>query len=131
MIMLDGFFARVRAGQLTAIRCRHCGVLALPPKERCDTCDRRGWEAVPLAGTGTVASFRVIEAPPDESDDATPYAVGVVRLTEGLSLTARIVDLSPSSLAIGQAVRFRPLVEGSRTALAFGPRDAPAASQGT
>jgi uncharacterized OB-fold protein len=120
MIMLDRFFARVREGELTAIRCRCCAALALPPKDRCDSCGGHDWGAVPLAGTGTIASFRLIDPSPGCGATA-PYAVAMVRLTEGLTLPARIVDLPLSALVVGQPVRFRPLTEGNHTAVLFGP----------
>ena len=44
-----------------------------------------------------------------------------MKLTEGVSLLGRIVDISLEKIAIGVPVRFRPLVRGSQTAVGFGP----------
>ncbi len=119
MLHLHGFFEQARLGRLTAIRCRRCAELAIPPREACSGCGRSEWEPVPLAGTGTIESFRVIGSA--EAGPPTSYAVADVRLTEGVSLAGRIVDIPLDALAIGQAVRFRALVDGLHTAIAFGP----------
>ena len=119
MLHLHGFFEQARRGRLIAVRCRRCGGLAIPPQEVCAGCGRGEWEPVPLAGTGTIESFRVIGSA--EAEPPLPYAVADVRLTEGVSLAGRIVDIPLDALAIGQAVRFRALVDGPHTTIAFGP----------
>jgi len=121
VIMLDAFFEQARQGQLTAIRCTHCAVLAMPPQESCTSCRRHEWQTVPLEGLGTVASFTVIRVPPRGGALAAPYAVALVQLREGVSLLGRIVDIPIDALAVGQAVRFRPFVEPHQTGIAFGP----------
>ena len=119
--MLSAFFEEARKGHLTAIRCGSCAELAIPPKEFCPACRKREWQTVPLQGTGTITSFTVIRVPPEGRAADAPYAVALVRLTEGVSLLGRIVDIPIQSLAIGQAVKFRPLVESNHTAIGFGP----------
>jgi uncharacterized protein len=121
VVNLKDFFAEVRAGRLTAIRCTQCQELAIPPKEFCASCGKRAWEPVPLAGHGTIASFTVIRVAPRGHVGQTPYAVAVVRLAEGVSLLGRITDLPIESLRVGLAVRFRPLVLGAETLIGFGP----------
>jgi hypothetical protein len=76
---------------------------------------------VPLAGDGTIASFTVIRVAPRAHAAATPYALAVVRLTEGVSILGRIVDIPLDQLAVGLPVRFRPLVTADRTSVGFGP----------
>ncbi len=120
MIMLDAFFQQARQGRLTGIRCAHCAALAMPPQEACAACRRREWQTVPLEGSGTVASFTVFRVPPRGASGA-PYAVALVRLREGVSVHGRIVDIPLDALAVGQTVRFRPLVEPNPTGIAFGP----------
>jgi hypothetical protein len=45
----------------------------------------------------------------------------VVRLTEGVSLLGRVVDIPLESLAIGLPVKFRPIIDGAQTMVGFGP----------
>jgi len=121
VITLGHFFAEARAGRLTAIRCRQCRELAIPPKEYCPGCHERDWEPAPLRGTGTIASYTVIRVPPRGQPAGTPYAVAVVRLDEGVSLLGRVVDLPVDAVKTGLLVRFLPLVDGQQTAIGFTP----------
>ena len=116
------FFEKARAGQLTAIRCGACGELAMPPKELCPSCHAHQWQPVALAGDGTIASFTVIRVAPRAHAADVPYAVAVVRLKEGVSILACIVDIPFEKLAVGLAVRFRPLIaKDLTTTVGFGP----------
>jgi uncharacterized OB-fold protein len=125
VVTLKRFFEQAREGTLTALRCGHCGELAMPPKEFCPSCQKRAWEPVPLAGDGTIASYTVIRVAPRPHVGETPYAIAVVKLREGVSLIGRVVDIPLETLAIGLPVRFRPLVTDAQTLVGFGPaRDA-------
>ena len=121
LITLRNFFERAREGQLTGVRCRKCGELAIPPKELCPACHERAWEPVPLAGEGTIASYTVIRVAPRAFAAEAPYAVAVVKLKEGVSLLGRLVDIRLEQIAIGMPVRFRPLVRDNQTSVGFGP----------
>ena len=121
VVHLKHFFEEVRAGRLTGIRCGQCGELAIPPKELCPACGARAWEAVPLRGEGTIASFTVIRVGPRAFTGQVPYAIAVVHLAEGPSLLGRIVDIPLDALTLGLGVRFRPIVEGGQSLVGFGP----------
>jgi hypothetical protein len=45
----------------------------------------------------------------------------VVKLKEGVSLLGRIVDIPLDRVAVGLAVRFRPIVKDGQTSIGFGP----------
>jgi hypothetical protein len=121
VVTLGHFFDEARAGRLTAIRCGRCGALAMPPKEFCPQCQERAWTQVPLAGDGVIVSHTVIRIPPRSHAGEAPYVVAVVRLTEGVHVTARIVDVPLEAVRSGLAVRFRPLVIGGQAAIGFTP----------
>jgi uncharacterized OB-fold protein len=120
-ISVEEFFARARRGELTAIRCDRCGALAIPPRALCPECGQRAWSPVLLAGDGEIASYTVIRVAPRGHTGDVPYAIAAVRLTEGVSLLGRVVDIPLDRLAVGLKVRFRPLVVHDRTAIGFGP----------
>src|SRR5437667_9859143 len=109
------FFERARAGQLTAVRCGACGELAIPPKELCPACHTRAWQSMPLAGEGTIASFTVIRVAPRAHAAQAPYAIAVVKLKEGVSIRARIVDIPLDKVAGGLPVRSRLLAAPDQT----------------
>jgi uncharacterized OB-fold protein len=121
VITLRHFFEQVRDGVLTAVRCGHCGALAVPPKEFCPACSQRRWEPIGLSGEGSIASFTIIRVAPRGHAADVPYAIAVVQLKEGVSLLGRIVDVPFERLAVGLPVRFRPLMSGGHTAVGFGP----------
>jgi uncharacterized OB-fold protein len=121
VITLRHFFERAREGQLTAVRCGRCGELAVPPKEFCPSCSERRWEPVPLSGEGTIASYTIIRVAPRGHAAEVPYAIAAVQMKEGVSMLGRVVDVPLERVAVGLAVRFRPIVSGGQTALAFGP----------
>ena len=87
------FFEQAREGRLTAVRCGHCGALAIPPREFCADCSHRTWAPAPLSGEGTIASYTIIRVAAARHAADAPYAVGVVKLKEGASIFARIVDV--------------------------------------
>ena len=121
VVTLRHFFERAREGQLTGVRCGKCGELAIPPKELCPACGERAWQTVPLSGDGIIESFTVIRVAPRKFATEAPYAIAAVRLTEGVSLIGRVVDVAVDTVAVGMSVRFRPLTDGARTAIAFAP----------
>ena len=121
VLTLKSFFEDARAGRLTGIRCTACGTLAVPPREFCAVCQHRGWESVPLSGTGKIVSFTVIRIPPRGRAAEAPYAVAVVRLDEGVSMLGRLVEMPLDTLKTGLPVKFRTLVAEGETAIAFGP----------
>jgi 3-oxo-4,17-pregnadiene-20-carboxyl-CoA hydratase alpha subunit len=118
-VTLKEFFERAREGRLTGITCGGCGEVAIPPKEFCATCGARNWRSIGLSGDGTLASYTIIRVGPTKHAADTPYAVGVVRLTEGASLFGRIVDIPFEKLAVGLPVRFRPIVVNGQHAVGF------------
>ena len=121
VITLKGFFDEARAGRLSAIRCGGCGELAIPPKELCPQCHERRWEFVPLEGVGAVVSFTVIRIPPRGRHGEAPYAVAVVKLSEGVSLLGRVVGIPLEDLRAGLRVRFSPLLADDQVVIGFGP----------
>jgi uncharacterized OB-fold protein len=120
-VTLKSFFEGARDGRLTAVKCTACGELAIPPKQFCPACGKRGWQAELLSGGGTIASYTVIRVAPRKFAAEAPYALAQVRLNEGVSILGRIVDVPLDRLAIGLEVKFRPLVRGDQTGIAFGP----------
>jgi uncharacterized OB-fold protein len=121
VINLKSFFEEARAGRLTGIRCGGCGELAIPPKEFCATCQKRDWQPIALAGSGTIVSYTVIRVAPRGRGGEVPYAVAVVKLDEGVSLLGRVVDIPLDALKSGLRVRFRPIELNGETVSGFGP----------
>ncbi len=112
-----------------AAKCAKCGKVFFPPRLVCSSCQGREFTKVTLAQAGTVETFTVIHVAPTGFGDQTPYAVGIVKLDDGVKLTAQIVDCELDKLAIGDRVRleFRKLQqEGESGILCYGYKFVPA-----
>jgi uncharacterized OB-fold protein len=114
------FFEKAGSGQLIAVRCGRCGVLAVPPREFCPQCSERAWQPVTLSGDGTIASYTVIRVAPRGYAGEVPYAIAAVQMKEGVSFLGRVVDIPFDKLRVGLPVRFRPLTKNGQTAIGFG-----------
>ena len=98
--------------KLAGSRCRTCGALYLPPRPLCTTCygEDLTWEQ--LSGDGELAAFTVVHIAPSAMIDAgygrdKPYVSGIVKLTEGPSISAQIIGVDaskPESIRIGTPV---------------------------
>ena len=106
-LTLEWHRASVEAGQLCLQRCTHCGRWRHPPRRYCAGCFSPASSFVPVAGSGTVASYTVSHRSLDPAwQERTPYTTLVVELDEGPRVLAA-TDLQPSEVAIGKRVDVR------------------------
>lgn len=125
-LSLAEFFEGVGAGRVSVQRCGSCGDLAVPPKAFCPSCYGAIWERVVLAGEGEIASFTVIRVPPKALATEAPYAIAVVRMSEGVSLTGRVEGAPVDAIRVGLPVRLVPPPNPGATppVVTFRPRGA-------
>jgi uncharacterized OB-fold protein len=104
-----------------AAKCAGCGKVFFPPRLVCNSCRGREFTKVTLAQTGTVETFTVIHVAPSGFSDQTPYAVGIIKLDDGVKLTAQIVDAELDKLSIGDRVRleFRRMNQDGESGIIF------------
>src|SRR4030042_1612717 len=119
--------------KLMGSKCKKCGALALPPRLIVVTCSGSHMEWVQFKGVGKLAAFTDIFVAPLPLEKSgygrnNPYVVGVVALTEGLKIVARITGVGakrPEQIKVGIPLRveFVHAGEGAnrKTILAFGP----------
>jgi uncharacterized OB-fold protein len=89
--LADEFNDALAAGTLVIQRCNACGEVNMYPRYRCPACHSAdlGWQE--SEGTGVLLTHAVVRAvPPKGFESDLPYAVGVVRLDEGVQLLARL-----------------------------------------
>jgi uncharacterized protein len=111
-----GFWEGVAANELRVKRCRTCNHLSHPKRIVCTQCGESELEWIPVSGKGEIYSFsEVHRAPTPAFASSVPYAVGVVRLAEGVYLFTRLFA-DPGRLEIGVPVRceFRVLELGQK-----------------
>lgn len=85
-------------------RHRTTGELRFPPRPAALGDDAAAWEPYHLSGTGEIYSFAVVRNAPVGLEDFAPYPVALVRLDEGMLVTAQLTDCSEDDLYIGQRV---------------------------
>ncbi|WP_432144138.1 bifunctional MaoC family dehydratase N-terminal/OB-fold nucleic acid binding domain-containing protein [Streptomyces sp. bgisy084] len=123
-----GFWEGVRGHRLLIQRCTGCRTLRFPWLPGCNSCGSPEWDTVEASGAGTVFSYVVMHHPPfpaftvpDASADGTgteaaapeaagsgtasPYAVGLIELAEGVRMVSNIVGVPYDKVRIGMAVR--------------------------
>jgi uncharacterized OB-fold protein len=99
------FFEAARRHQLMVQRCRGCGTLRFPARDRCSACLARDADWVPVSGRGTVFSFAVMHQVYNPGFAAeVPYAVVLVQLEEGPRLISNVVGGPPGDIRIGMPV---------------------------
>lgn len=112
-----------------AAKCKKCGKIFFPPRLVCSSCRGREFEPTILAKTGIVETFTIIRVAPTGFTDEIPYAVGIVKLDDGVKVTAQIVDCDLGALAIGDRVRLefrRVQQDGESGILCYGYKFVPA-----
>jgi uncharacterized protein len=110
--MVTAFRAGLQKGELLLQRCSSCGKLNMYPRYACPFCqsDALTWQKA--SGYGTLHSYTILRVGAPEGFAADlPYALGIVKLEEGVQLLARLVpdpDGTWAGYACDQAVHFAP-----------------------
>jgi len=106
----DEFRAGLSRGELLLQKCSECSKLNMYPRHACPHCQSRalGWQK--SGGEGVLHSFTVLLAgAPEGFAQDLPYAVGVVKLAEGVQMLARLrpdADGGWASYRCDEAVTF-------------------------
>jgi hypothetical protein len=90
--IVAAFREGLKRGELLIQKCDSCGRLNMYPRYACPFCqsERLTWQR--STGRGTLHSFTVLRAGAPEGFEADlPYALGVVKLDEGVQLLARLL----------------------------------------
>ncbi len=79
-------------------------------------------EQFAFAGTGEIYSFTTLQEPPEGFEEQAPYTLALIKLDEGVLITAQLTDLD-GPVAIGDRVEMvtRKLsTEGSKGMIIYG-----------
>jgi uncharacterized OB-fold protein len=110
-LIRDQFRAGLAQGELLIQRCNNCRRLNMYPRHACPFCQSLslGWQK--SAGKGILHSFTILRAgAPEGFETDLPYALGVIKLEEGVQLLARLVperDSEWQNFVCDDAVEFR------------------------
>jgi uncharacterized OB-fold protein len=99
------FWAGCRRHELRIQRCRSCHATRFHPRPACPECASLDVEWITCSGRGAVYTFTVIHPPTLPAfAPLVPYAVGIIRLEEGVFMVGQIRGCAPEEVAIGMAV---------------------------
>lgn len=112
------FWEAASQGRLLLQRCDGCQAFVWYPRALCPSCGSDALTWVPSPGEGAVYAVSVHHKPArPELADLAPYAVVLVDLDEGVRLLARADVADPTTVAVGQRMRWRPDPDGGRAYL--------------
>ncbi len=105
--------------RMEAGKCKKCGKIHFPSRLICPACRSREFETLRLSGKGELETFTITRIAPDGFGDLAPYAVGIVKLDEGVRVMAQVTDCDPESLKTGtrMATQFRRINEEGLTGM--------------
>jgi hypothetical protein len=89
--IVSAFRDSLARGQLIVQKCNECSKLNMYPRYACPFCqsENLGWQKV--SGRGQLHSFTVLRlGAPQGFESDLPYALGVIKLEEGVQLLARL-----------------------------------------
>jgi len=114
--------------RLEANQCEKCNKKYFPPRLVCPECGNRDLKKTKIAEKGKIISYTIIRVPPSQYKDQAPYAVGVVKMEDGVKVMGQIVDCDFEALEVGKQVKieFRKLFnQGHSGILCYGYKFVP------
>lgn len=89
--IVSDFRAGLASGELLVQNCNSCGKPNMWPRYACPHCQSEDLDWVKSAGRGVLHSFCVLrQGAPEGFEQDIPYAIGVVKLDEGVQLAVRL-----------------------------------------
>ena len=84
--------------------CQECKQKSIPPLPHCPSCNSTAIELKEALHHGTIETYTIINIPTTRFEKEAPFAVGIIKLTEGIRIMARIHYNDPTELKIGAKV---------------------------
>ena len=105
--------------RLEAGKCTKCGKVSFPPRLVCPKCKTRKFKTINLKDEGKILTYTVIRVASDKFSKETPFAVGIVEVSDGVRLTTQIADADVDKLKIGQKVKlvFRKIQDDGKAGI--------------
>ncbi|MCP4633785.1 MAG: Zn-ribbon domain-containing OB-fold protein [candidate division Zixibacteria bacterium] len=97
--------------RMEAGKCKKCGYIGYPPRIVCPVCGAREFDTVILANEGELMTYTIISIPPSPFADLGPYAIGIVKLDDGVQITAQLADVDLEKIKTGERykIEFRKI----------------------
>jgi len=98
---IEQFYKFVNEGKVMAAKCKKCGTILLPPRPMCIKCHSNELEWTELAKRGKLLTYTIIHVAPPQFQHLIPYAVGIVKLQNGMKIPGMIRGVNFENLKIG------------------------------
>jgi uncharacterized protein len=98
---IEQFYKFMAQGKLMGGMCQKCKKVHLPPRPFCNDCSSQTFSWVNISGKGKLVTYTVINVAPQQFQNLTPYAVGIVELAGGLRIPGMIQGVTQEQLKIG------------------------------
>jgi len=105
MPCVENFYRYCGERKLMGVRCKKCGATSWPPRSLCSTCFSNTMEWIEFKGRGKLLTYTIIHFPPGQFQALAPYAVGIVKLSEGAQLPGMIKNLKLEDVRIGMELQ--------------------------
>ena len=103
---------------LIGTRCLDCGRSFFPRRARCAVCFSRSVVDGPLSRRGRIESATAVRQAPVEYRGDVPYALGLVRLPEGVLVHAPLTGKDPGGWQLEDEVELKRPLDTPRTVAA-------------
>jgi|OM-RGC.v1.026555539 uncharacterized OB-fold protein len=94
------YFEAAGQGKLMLKKCKDCGKVHHYPRAICPHCFSQNLEWVQAKGTGEIYTYSVTRR-----GTPTPFAIGYVKLDEGISMLTNFINCDLDTLKCGQKVK--------------------------
>jgi uncharacterized OB-fold protein len=98
---IEQFYKNMLNGKLLGGRCKKCGKVHVPPRPLCSDCFGKEFEWIELSPKGKLLTYTVIHVAPPQFQGMTPYAVGIVKLENGVNIPGMIRGVNIEQIKIG------------------------------
>ncbi len=98
---IEQFYKHINQGKLLGGKCKKCGKVHLPPRPLCDNCHSTDFEWTEISTKGKLLTYTVIHIAPTQFQSMAPYAMGIVQLEHGLTISGMIRGVPLDQIKIG------------------------------
>ncbi|MBN2802089.1 MAG: Zn-ribbon domain-containing OB-fold protein [Deltaproteobacteria bacterium] len=79
--------------RMEGVMCTKCKTLAFPAVMICTNCGESELDMYQFKGTGRVIEYTVVYEAPENFNEQVPYIAALVKLDEGITVTAMLTDV--------------------------------------
>lgn len=89
---------------LQADQCINCKKIHFPKGYFCK-CQSKSFKKIALSGKGKLLTFTQVTSAPSAFINYSPYCIGIIKLDEGIKITAQVADTNLDELKTGTKVQ--------------------------